>query len=67
MDQSNYQEAIKPFYETLDQFLKTATIKDHGDKVECVWIHMPTALPEAYGAQITGNGLYARLEELVGL
>lgn len=68
MDLANNQEAIKPFFETLDQLLKTATIKDHGDKVECVWIHMPTTLPEiAHGAQITGNGLFARLEERVGL
>lgn len=43
LDPNSYTEEIKVFYETLDLLLASGEVLDHGDKVDVIWIHMPTA------------------------
>ncbi len=40
----DYPDDVRVFFETMDQLLTEDQVKDHGSKIDIVWIHMPTTL-----------------------
>jgi hypothetical protein len=65
LDRNSYPEEIEIFYETLDLLLASGEVLDHGDKIDVLWIHMPTALKsiEAHlGHSFNPSTLYPQLK-----
>lgn len=66
LDPDKYPEETEAFYQAMDQLLASGELKDHGDKVEIVWIHMPTALPvieKHLGRSLDRSLLYLQLKK----